>query len=470
MPLPAFETYDEILTGMVGKVVTNTPLSDVSNSSALMSILAAAARSDSKIAFEALKVLQLFSIDTCTGDDLERRAAEIFPASTGGAIERLAASKATGTIIFTRTQTGVAIEVASGTQVQTADGQVFLTTEIGFIAAPDEESIPVKILAQEPGVGGNVQPGSITQFANKPQGVNTVRNDDPTLFGEDRESDDAFRERIRLWVQSLDHCTVGAVEAAVLGAKDPSTGIVCRFAQVVEPVENPGYAVCYIDDGTGTADTLMSRVRVENENVTDYPGNSGTAAEGGEVNLYLRNKPIYDVDFELSSSLRGDLTRGPQPVGQYLLNPSNGQIAFNPPLAAGERIFANYWFHTGLIAECQKIVDGDPDNRQEYPGYRAAGCNVQVKAPTPRTVDVAAVLVLEDGYEPAVVRIQAKDAIGSYINTLGIGRDVIFNEVIAAIMEVPGVIDINPLTVNSSNVNIVVTAGYIARTATVVVS
>jgi uncharacterized phage protein gp47/JayE len=470
MPLPAFETYDEILTGMVGKVVTNTPLSDVSNSSALMSILAAAARSDSKIAFEALKVLQLFSIDTCTGDDLERRAAEIFPASTGGAIERLAASKATGTIIFTRTQTGVAIEVASGTQVQTADGQVFATTELGTIAATDEASVPVKILALEPGSTGNVQPGSITQFANKPQGVNSVRNDDPTLFGEDRESDDSFRERIRLWIQSLDHCTVGAVEAAVLGAKDPATGIVCRFAQVVEPVNNPGFATCYIDDGTGTADTLGSRVRVENENITDYPGNSGTAAEGGEANLYLRNKPIYDVDFEITSTTRGALARGPQPVGQYMLNPSNGQVAFDPPLVTGERVFVNYWYHTGLIAECQKIIDGDPEDRISYPGYRAAGCNVQIKAPTPRTIDVTATLVLEDGYEPAVVRVQATDAVSSYINTLGIGRDVIFNEVVAAIMEVPGVIDINPLEVNSSIVNIIVTDGYIARTATVVVN
>lgn len=466
MPLPNFETYNEILEGMIGKVVTNSQLSDVSNSSALMTILAAAARSDSKIAYEALKILQLFDLDNCTGDDLERRAAEIFPVSVGGALERQPATNATGSVVFSRIITGVAIDIPRGVTLKTASNIQFRTTDVGRIEAADTQSQPVKVVALEPGQEGNVSAGTITQFANKPQGVDAVLNESPVRFGEDRESDDSFRARIKLWLQSLDHCTVRAIESIVLGVKDPLTDSMVRFAKVVEPVDNPGYAKCFIDDGTGQLN-IGNRVEVENEQVTDYPGNtSGGIAQGGEANLFLRNKPVANIE-EVVSTIRGPLARG---VPGYLVNPSNGQLQFDPPLVAGERIFASYTYYDGLIAEVQKVIDGDENDRLNYPGYRAAGCNVQVLAPFTQIINVEAQVMVETGYDRDLCKLQAKDAISQYINTLGIGRDVVYHEVVAQIMEVEGIVDVRPLTLNGSTSNILTVEDQLPRTGNVEVA
>ncbi|NDC89520.1 MAG: hypothetical protein EB075_12095, partial [Bacteroidetes bacterium] len=73
----------------------------------------------------------------------------------------------------------------------------------------------------------------------------------------------------------VDHCTVGAIEAAVLGARDAETDSVVRFAKVIEYPINPGYADCFIDDGTGTVG-INDRRNVTNENVTDYSGNTSS--------------------------------------------------------------------------------------------------------------------------------------------------------------------------------------------------
>jgi hypothetical protein len=169
-------------------------------------------------------------------------------------------------------------------------------------------------------------------------------------------------------------------------------------------------------------------------------------ATGGEEFLYLQNKPVVGTALALTQVTSGGaataLVRGVPPVGQYSVRESNGLIKFDPALAIGDTVFADYEYYTGLISAAQKVVDGDPNDRLNYPGYRAAGIDVQVKAPTQRVIAVTGVLTITRGFERTVVRAAAEANVVTYVNGLGISGDVIRSEIIEQIMATPGVYNV----------------------------
>ena len=92
MPKFVPKRHEQILAKMIAKVIARTNLSDVADSSYVKHILAAAARQDDEQYYQMTLLLQLFSIDKATGDDLDARAKDIQPAT----IIRIPAAKATG--------------------------------------------------------------------------------------------------------------------------------------------------------------------------------------------------------------------------------------------------------------------------------------------------------------------------------------------------------------------------------------
>ncbi len=70
------KSYNQILGGMVKKILSDTALSDMRVGSVISSILEAAAQSDFEIHASIVELIQLFSIDTTNGADLDRRAGE----------------------------------------------------------------------------------------------------------------------------------------------------------------------------------------------------------------------------------------------------------------------------------------------------------------------------------------------------------------------------------------------------------
>ena len=69
-------TYPEIYGGMVAKVVSASPLTDVNFGSVLSTMLEAAAQEDDEQYFQMLEIIRGYSLDTTTGTDLEDRAFE----------------------------------------------------------------------------------------------------------------------------------------------------------------------------------------------------------------------------------------------------------------------------------------------------------------------------------------------------------------------------------------------------------
>jgi uncharacterized phage protein gp47/JayE len=442
---------EQILARMINRMVARTDLSDITDASTYKHELAAIARDIDEVYFQFTRLLDLFSVDTAKGDDLDARAKEIQP----GTIRRVQASRAVGAVVFSRaTNPATTVTIPSGTVVRTADGIAFRTTIQGQISGTSAEQIaghgvgrdssPVSVTADVAGAAGNVATATIVKFGSKIPGVDSVTNLAPTTQGRDKESDDDFVARIKAFVATLSKGTVEALEFFALGVEDAGKQVV--FSHVFEDPIDLGKVTLYVDDGAGTASATTPVVA---ENLCfGLAGPPANSAVGGEEFLFSDRKPLrFESAITLSSSTRGALTLGTH----YFVNPASGLFFFSPALVNGEVITASYTYYTGLIAAVQKVIDGDAADRTNFPGVKAAGTLVQVKAPTVIAFNVAAVLLVAEGTDQATAVAAGELAVLDYVNNLGISGDVVRNEIIERLMGVEGVTDVS-LTLPAANV------------------
>jgi uncharacterized phage protein gp47/JayE len=223
------KTHEQILQTMINGVVSRTDLSDIVDTSAFKHLLAAFARELDESYFQIGLIPDLFDLDKCVGDDLDRRAAQVQPA----AISRRLAAKATGSVVFSRAGTVGTVNIPSGTKVKTSSGIEFVTTAAGSINNTFSSSSAVPIIAVVAGASGNVSLSTIIKFASKPAGVDSVSNLATLTNGRDKETDDELRGRIKDYLATLSRATVLAIE---FYAKQVviSSGQRVVFAKVVE--------------------------------------------------------------------------------------------------------------------------------------------------------------------------------------------------------------------------------------------
>ena len=447
------KTQEQILERMVNRVVARTDLNDLADGSDVKQVLAAAAREDDDAYFQMLNLLDLFDINKAIGNDLDERAKEFNPAL----ISRSSAAKATGEVIFSRVGTAGTITIPIGTQIQVlADGAAaaitFVTTEEGTILDTFSTSNNVDVAASVSGTAGNVDVSTITGFVVKPSGVDSVNNPAALTNGTDLESDDAYRQRLKNQIKGLARSHPAGLESAALGTEDTATSKIVLFANVVENPLNPATVTVYIDDGSGTAEDTPN-VEV---GITVL-----ASAVGGETFLFLPDKPIKtEAAFALY------VNAGLQVEGvDYTLNPASGQINFLPAnyptgLTAADAVTADYSNFTGLIQLVQKVIDGDAGDRSNFPGYRAAGVLVRVLAPSTNQQIVTANITVLQEFSQTDVATSVAAAISAYVNALGIGEDVILNELRERSMSIAGMYDIE---FTAPTENFVVAENAIAR-------
>lgn len=448
---PRFEpkTYSTILQRMLDRVIARTDLTDVEEGGVIHTLCAATARELDDVNFQATNLQDIWAIDTATDTDLDERAVDYGPDK----IVRDEAVPAVGNVQFGRSGTSGTVPIPIGSIVRVPDGgPEFETTAAGSI--PDTQSVSGLITAvcKTPGLVGNVDSATITQL-DAIAGVETVTNPSAFTGGQNEESDAAFRSRLKVYLRSLARGTPDALRFAVLGVTVSGFGTI-RFAEVVElQGDDLGIVEIYVDNGTGTIETNAA---VTGQTVI-------ASAGGGEQRFFLSNVPVKvgpTVTIYINAS---PLTEGTD----YTLNYATGQVeldetAYPTGLTTADTVTADYTYYTGLIAEAQKVVDGDPADRTNYPGYRAAGTLVSVLAPTVLQQVVQASLVIEQAFigEAATVQTQVRAAINRYINSLGISEDVIFTELVNAAQSVPGVFDV---AFSSPTANIAIGSGELAR-------
>lgn len=549
-------TFTDFLERMGARLVARSDLTDLEPGGVAHTMLAAVAREEDGTHFQMVNLQKVWDIDTATGEDLDRRAADVSPDE----LERKSKTKAAGSGVFSRgsgaddpvtaedtgeepdgavtsfaftlgdngvllstvtlnwtsgavaksmtddgagaftgdgnaagstidyvtgavvmdatgdtpdTDTAItadytpllgAVTIPAGTTVtqQTSD-QDYTTSASTSIAAGATESPAVAIVAVVAGSDGNTDAETIKGFSPI-AGVEKFLNDTACTGGQDAETDAQFRDRIKAYLRSLPRGTPDALKFAVLGVAVDGYGSIVA-AEVVEGVASErGQVWIYVDDGNGTIE------------VTD--DNSGSpetlvTATGGELRIFTDNKPVKEGGTVAATFVWTPIATG-TPVtliegDDYYLNYATGQVTLQPGgtagiattgLAVGDVVTGEYEWYEGLIGEAQKVVDGDPADRTNYPGYRAAGTQVFVIAPTVYQQIVTASVTIEEGYVADAVLEKAKSAINRYINGLGINGDVVFSELVHQVQSVAGVYDV---VFTSPTANVVIGEGELAR-------
>lgn len=420
---------------MVARVVARSDLTGLTINSSVYAVLAAAGTEDAEIYFQMARLRDLFSIDKATGSDLDERAKEIVPAY----VTRRAPLAATGDVVFSRPGTSGAVSIPAGTIVAASDssGLIRYRTTVGG-SIPDAASVSanINVVAIDKGTRANVDAGQINRFVTRVAGVTGVTN--PVKFdnGRDRESDVDFRARLKRFVQSLSRGTKTAVESFARNVILVD-GRRVLFAKTVEPAFPTGTVRLYVDDGTGSVEEF------DDTYISSYDTFLPSAV-GGEKNIFTTEKPIRD-----DGSFVLEINATPQVRGvDYELNPATGQVelsaaSYPTGLTASDVARANYRFYIGLIAETQRVIDGDDSDPLRFPGVKAAGIQVLVVPPQAVFQTLTGSISVLDGYDAINVATNVASAIQGYINSLDIGEDVIVAQIIEDAMGVAGMYNFN---------------------------
>ncbi len=455
MPLFRPRTRVEILREMIARVIARSSLVGLIRNSAVFHLLAAAADEDADQYYQLANLKLMFSIDTATGSDLDDRARDIQPST----ITRRTSQFASGDVTFTRDGTVGTTDIAAGTIVAARDtaGQIkYRTTALAQITPGNSTVSGVTVVALEAGARGNADADTIVQLVSRIPGIISVTNPNDFTNGQDRESDDSFRARLKLHVQSLSNGTPTSVVSAALNAQLPD-GRQAGFARVYEPVPPDGTYNLYVDDGTGTIEEYEETYLLADDIMI-------ASAVGGETSAYTTNKPVRDDgSFQLwiNSVLQTRDT-------DYWLNASTGQVELAVALTATDEVKARYRNYSGLIQEIQLVLNGIIGSIV-YPGVRAGGIAAYVLPAQAVWQTITGNVSPKEGYLISTILEAAEEVVSLYINNLDIGEHVIVSEIIERVMGVEGVYDfrVDDLSGTAPPVNQIILFNQVARIATV---
>lgn len=136
---------------------------------------------------------------------------------------------------------------------------------------------------------------------------------------------------------------------------------------------------------------------------------------------------------------------------------ANDVFNFSTELYRG---LAGYKYWSGLLALVHKTIYGDDTDLVSYPGVGAAGILFRVKAPTTKDITVELDVTLSEGISITSLENEIKSAVTGYVNNLGVGEDVILEEIRAAVIAISGIINVS---LNDPSSDIAIAENEIAR-------
>lgn len=120
----------------------------------------------------------------------------------------------------------------------------------------------------------------------------------------------------------------------------------------------------------------------------------------------------------------------------------------------------NYW--TGLVKLVHKTIYGDDTDLVSFPGIGAAGVIFQVLAPTTKDINIELDVTLREGISISSIENEVRSAVTGYVNNLGVGEDVVIEEIRAAVIAINGIIDVS---ISDPSANIAIADNELARVA-----
>lgn len=263
----SLQTFSTLVQGMAATVqAAASQLLDLTVGSTMRALLEASASVALWMQWLILLVLQMTRAATSSGSDLDSWMADF-------SLSRLPASPASGTVTFSRYNTGATALVPVGTLVRTIDGSetfaVYADSSVngwnqqlgGYVLGVGIASLNVPVVAQTPGSGGNVLANMITVLAAALAGIDSVTNAAAFVDGIDAESDAAFRLRFQNFLASRSRATIAAVEYAI-GTVQQGLSYVIQENQDPTGQFQLGNFVVVVDDGSGyPSNSLLSAVQ-----------------------------------------------------------------------------------------------------------------------------------------------------------------------------------------------------------------
>ena len=99
----------------------------------------------------------------------------------------------------------------------------------------------------------------------------------------------------------------------------------------------------------------------------------------------------------------------------------------------------SYSYNTGLVAEANRIIYGDPRDSLTYPGTGAAGAGIFVRGPLTLRVQVTVDVRLLTGAPFSTVTQQIRSTVAALINSNPIGESIDISSIVSAVRAVNGV-------------------------------
>lgn len=129
---------------------------------------------------------------------------------------------------------------------------------------------------------------------------------------------------------------------------------------------------------------------------------------------------------------------------------SLSKMDFNTTVRLG---LDSYRYNTGLIAEANRIVYGDPREPETYPGVGAAGAVIFVRAPLARRIQVSIVIRLNTGVPFTTSAQQVRTSVSALIKANPVGVPIAISAIVSAVNAISGIkaVSISSPTYNSTN-------------------
>ena len=120
---------------------------------------------------------------------------------------------------------------------------------------------------------------------------------------------------------------------------------------------------------------------------------------------------------------------------QVQINSLN-KVSFSTEIRKG---LDSYRYNTGLIAEANRIVYGDPRDSTTYPGVGAAGAEIFTREPLTRRIQVSIDIRINTGVPFAQTAEQVRTSVSSLINSNPIGEPIAISAIVGVVNSIPGV-------------------------------
>ena len=207
-------------------------------------------------------------------------------------VERKAPTKATGTLLFTRSAPTGTLEVPAGTRVQSAaiNGHIFeLVTTVAASFVDGESQLQIPAIAIEAGSGFNLAPGYYAILPVPVPGVVAVVNTDSWMSapGSDAEPDAELRLRVRNQFSAVNQWHTDAVYRALIAAF-PGVSTDGVYFEHGAP-RGPGSANAYVLFDAGVpADSYLEQI---NASIM----NDGNHGHGDDMLVMVMPETLHSV-------------------------------------------------------------------------------------------------------------------------------------------------------------------------------